>query len=73
MRPVEHECTEAEAAIRDALANQPGDKRLTRMRDRNALGQQWLRQLSAAIAAYEVAAKTGSASQELAALQSLLK
>jgi hypothetical protein len=73
MRPVEHECTQAEAAIRDTLATQPGSKRLLKMRERNRLGQQWLRQLSTAIAAYEVAANTGSASQELAALQQLLK
>jgi hypothetical protein len=73
MSKTETQCTQAAIAIREALASKPGSKRLTQMRDRNALGQAWLRQLSVAIAAYEVAAQTGSASQELAALQKLLQ
>ncbi len=73
MRPAEHECTIAETAIRDSLARHPGDKRLEKMRQRNELGQNWLRELSVAIAAYEVAEKTGSASAELAKLQNLLQ
>lgn len=73
MSKAETQCTQAATAIREALATVPGSKRLTQLRERNALGQQWLRQLSVAIAAYEVATKTGSASQELAALQALLR
>jgi hypothetical protein len=73
MSKAETQCTQAEIAIREALANKPGTKRLMQMRERNALGQGWLRQLSVAIAAYEVAAMSGSASRELAALQKLLQ
>ncbi len=73
MSKAETQCTKAEFAIRETLAAKPGNKRLMQMRERNALGQQWLRQLSVAIAAYQVAAKSGSASQELAALQKLLQ
>jgi hypothetical protein len=73
MSKAETRCTQAEIAIREALANKPGTKRLMQMRERNALGQKWLRDLSVAIAAYQVAAKTGSASHELAALQKLLQ
>lgn len=73
LAPAESACTQAEAAIRGADARHPRDVFLGSMRRKVAVGQKWLRDLSTALAAYEVASKQGAADKELAALQALLQ
>ena len=73
MSPAESACTKAEAAIRVAYEQHRRDVQIGHMRKKTVLGQQWLRELSKALAAYEVAAKQGSAANEMAALQTLLQ
>lgn len=71
--PNEGRCTAAEVALEAASRHHPGDAALAKLREQNTLAQKWLRDISTAFAAYQVAEQRGSASTELEALKALLQ